>query len=84
MIDQGVIQQVGRPMDLYDHPANRFVAEFVGTNSDGGRDRNRAGTLVNREFLRRLPRQVDSSKLETSWLKILNLNFAGGTSPSDS
>jgi hypothetical protein len=39
---------------------------------------------VNREFLRRLPRQVDSSKLETSWLKILNLNFAGGTSPSDS
>ena len=51
MIDQGVIQQVGRPMDLYDHPANRFVAEFVGTNSAGGRDRNRGGTLVNREFL---------------------------------
>jgi iron(III) transport system ATP-binding protein len=27
----GVIQQVGTPMDLFDRPANRFVAEFVGT-----------------------------------------------------
>jgi iron(III) transport system ATP-binding protein len=27
----GVIQQVGSPVALYDRPANRFVAEFVGT-----------------------------------------------------
>jgi len=26
-----VIQQIGTPMELYDHPANRFIAHFVGT-----------------------------------------------------
>ena len=27
----GIIQQVGTPLDLYDDPANRFVAEFIGS-----------------------------------------------------
>jgi iron(III) transport system ATP-binding protein len=31
VMHQGVIQQIGTPMDLFDRPANRFVAEFVGT-----------------------------------------------------
>src|SRR5688572_20093462 len=31
VLDQGVIQQIGTPVELYDRPANRFVAEFVGT-----------------------------------------------------
>ena len=31
VLDQGVLQQVGTPMDLYDEPANAFVATFVGT-----------------------------------------------------
>jgi iron(III) transport system ATP-binding protein len=31
VMHQGVIQQVGTPTGLYDDPANRFVAEFVGT-----------------------------------------------------
>ena len=31
VLDQGVIQQVGTPMDLFDHPENRFVAQFVGS-----------------------------------------------------
>jgi iron(III) transport system ATP-binding protein len=31
VMDEGVIQQVGTPVELYDRPANRFVAEFVGT-----------------------------------------------------
>ncbi len=31
VLDGGVIQQTGTPMDLYDHPANRFIANFVGT-----------------------------------------------------
>ncbi|MGQ0751946.1 MAG: ABC transporter ATP-binding protein [Betaproteobacteria bacterium] len=31
VLDGGVIQQIGTPMDLYDHPANRFIADFVGT-----------------------------------------------------
>ncbi len=30
VMDGGKIQQVGPPMELYDHPANRFVAGFIG------------------------------------------------------
>ena len=31
VLDQGVVQQVGAPATLYDHPVNPFVAQFVGT-----------------------------------------------------
>ena len=31
VLEQGRIQQVGTPRELYDAPANRFVAEFVGS-----------------------------------------------------
>jgi iron(III) transport system ATP-binding protein len=31
VLDRGVIQQTGSPMALYDNPANRFVAFFLGT-----------------------------------------------------
>ncbi len=31
VMDAGVIQQVGTPAELYDNPANRFVANFLGT-----------------------------------------------------
>ena len=31
VMHQGRVQQVGRPMDIYSRPANRFVAGFVGS-----------------------------------------------------
>ncbi|AVX06184.1 ABC transporter ATP-binding protein [Maritalea myrionectae] len=31
VLDQGVVQQVGTPQMLYDHPENLFVANFLGT-----------------------------------------------------
>lgn len=31
VLDGGVLQQIGTPMELYDHPKNLFVAEFLGT-----------------------------------------------------
>jgi len=31
VLDEGVIQQVGSPIELYDEPVNRFVANFLGT-----------------------------------------------------
>jgi iron(III) transport system ATP-binding protein len=31
ILDHGRIQQVGRPVELYDRPATRFVANFLGT-----------------------------------------------------
>ena len=30
VINDGIIQQIGTPMELYDHPANLFVANFLG------------------------------------------------------
>jgi len=33
VLDMGVIQQVGSPMDLYDYPVNRFVSHFLGTTN---------------------------------------------------
>jgi ABC-type sugar transport system ATPase subunit len=31
VLDKGIIQQVGSPLDLYNAPANRFVAGFIGS-----------------------------------------------------
>jgi multiple sugar transport system ATP-binding protein len=31
ILNQGNIEQVGRPLDLYNYPKNRFVAEFIGS-----------------------------------------------------
>jgi iron(III) transport system ATP-binding protein len=31
VLDQGRIQQIGSPIELYDRPVNRFVATFLGT-----------------------------------------------------
>jgi multiple sugar transport system ATP-binding protein len=33
VMNGGVVQQVGRPEEVYSRPANRFVAEFIGTPS---------------------------------------------------
>jgi len=31
VMHDGIIEQVGSPLDLYDRPANRFVAQFIGS-----------------------------------------------------
>ena len=31
VMSQGRIEQIGKPRDIYDHPANPFVCEFLGT-----------------------------------------------------
>lgn len=33
VMNQGKIQQIGAPLDLYDRPANKFVAGFIGSPS---------------------------------------------------
>jgi iron(III) transport system ATP-binding protein len=47
VLDAGVIQQVGTPIELFDHPANRFIANFVGTiNLYAGTLKAGAATMV--------------------------------------
>ena len=60
VLDAGVLQQVGTPRELYDTPANRFVAEFVGnTNVLPGRGDPARGMFV-AEGLGDLPVQSPS------------------------
>jgi spermidine/putrescine transport system ATP-binding protein len=33
VMDGGTLQQVGRPSEVYDRPANRFVSQFIGTSN---------------------------------------------------
>jgi len=56
ILDQGMLQQIGEPKEVYHEPVNRFVANFIGSpsmnfvdvelerNSDG------SGTLVGEDF----------------------------------
>jgi multiple sugar transport system ATP-binding protein len=45
-MSKGVIQQVGTPTDIYDHPANTFVAGFIGSPAMNLID----GTIANGVF----------------------------------
>jgi iron(III) transport system ATP-binding protein len=53
VLDGGVIQQVGTPVELYDTPANRFIATFVGTINllSGTVSRTGAGNVFRSEAL---------------------------------
>jgi iron(III) transport system ATP-binding protein len=33
VMDHGVVQQVGKPLEIYDKPANRFVFSFIGLSN---------------------------------------------------
>ncbi len=47
VLDAGVLQQIGTPRELFDAPANRFVAEFVGsTNLLAGRSDSDRGVFI--------------------------------------
>jgi iron(III) transport system ATP-binding protein len=51
VLDAGVLQQVGRPRELFDAPSNRFVAEFVGrTNLLAGTYDAVRGVFVTKDF----------------------------------
>jgi len=55
VLRDGAIEQVGSPLDLYDRPANRFVAQFIGTPQMNVVDRGElpaaAGGVVGAAFV---------------------------------
>src|SRR5579859_4242017 len=63
IMNAGILQQVGTPADIYDHPANLFVASFIGSPTmnfvpatvDNGTARASGFTV-------KLPKHVDSRK----------------------
>ncbi len=50
VMHDGIIEQIGTPLDLYDHPGNLFVAQFIGSPSmnvfEGVLQRDASGTSV--------------------------------------
>jgi iron(III) transport system ATP-binding protein len=44
VIDGGIVKQIGRPVEIYDMPANLFVANFVGKNNSV------SGKIENHQF----------------------------------
>ena len=49
VMHDGIVEQIGTPLELYDHPANTFVAGFIGSpamNFVPGTLRSEGGTLV--------------------------------------
>ena len=50
IMDQGVLRQIGSPQDVYDRPANLFVARFIGTPPMNIVDGDAADTLAGREL----------------------------------
>jgi len=66
VMHQGAVQQIAEPMQLYDHPANRFVAGFIGSppmNFFEGRLEANGGDLFFQEggFRIRVPRAARES-----------------------
>ena len=54
VMKNGIMQQIGRPQDVYDHPVNLFVAKFLGTppiNVFEGRMENGAILIGNERIL---------------------------------
>ncbi len=52
IMNQGEIQQIGTPIDIYNEPENAFVADFIGESNimDGIMHQDRLVTFANRQF----------------------------------
>lgn len=52
VINEGEIQQIGTPLDIYNEPENRFVAEFIGESNiiDGVMNDDYLVTFDNQQF----------------------------------
>ena len=52
VMNKGVVQQVGSPADIYDRPANSFVAGFIGSPAMNLLDGNVSKGVFEAEFIR--------------------------------
>jgi multiple sugar transport system ATP-binding protein len=85
VLRQGVIEQRGRPLELYDLPANKFVAGFIGSPAmnfvaaTGGED---GGSIVLEDFGKeRIPvaQKVEPGRPVTAGLRPEHLRVADGS-----
>jgi iron(III) transport system ATP-binding protein len=62
VMNGGVIQQVGKPRDIYDQPKNQFIANFIGAASFLGVVRNEQGVFLPDDMSRPLPIPLPGSE----------------------
>jgi len=79
----GIIEQQGRPLDLYDHPVNRFVAGFIGSPAmnflPGRVDEGGRAVLLDAGGTLPLARQVEPGRAVIAGLRPEHLEMAGDT-----
>ena len=73
VLKDGILQQVDTPQNLYDHPANVFVAGFIGSPSMNFFDASFTGTkdemyVDTGAFRLRLPDKIAKQKVGSDWL----------------
>lgn len=76
VMNQGQIQQIAPPLEIYQQPANRFVAEFIGSPPMNFLevDLIHPLRLINQHFVLELP-EIWSQPLQSSQLKSLILGI---------
>jgi len=83
VMHEGKLQQIGSPDDIYDRPANRFVAEFVGNPpinvvEVGAEHTNRLSGIA-RDYLAKAPAQ--QSPTGSVGLRPENIRLTRNTEP---
>jgi putative spermidine/putrescine transport system ATP-binding protein len=75
VFDDGRIEQAGAPAEVYEHPANDFVAGFVGTSNLLERGGKRF--TIRPEKVRILEPSDDTAGLETEKARVRDVAYAG-------
>ena len=79
----GIIEQQGRPLDLYDRPVNRFVAGFIGSPAmnflPGRVDESGKAVVLDAGGTLPLARQVEPGRAVIAGLRPEHLEMAGDT-----
>ena len=73
VLEGGHVRQVGAPMELYEAPANRFVAGFIGTLKMGflnarvvNKEGDKTGLAINNSPSRTISLNISTSRTDTS------------------
>jgi putative spermidine/putrescine transport system ATP-binding protein len=75
VFNDGQIEQVSPPLELYEHPANEFVAGFVGVSNLIERDGQQM--TIRPEKIELLEPGAEESDLETESGRIADVSYAG-------
>ena len=78
VLDGGVIQQVGSPMELYNRPANLFVAGFIGSPAMNFIDAARLGDQTGAKTIGIRPEHMQLSRESGTWTgKVIHVEHLG-------